>query len=123
VGGEKQATAVFHQTLSFFPDLVELKGWEFTRRFVMSPLCVAAAAAASRIDLKRVDTSLRQISQRGVKVSSSHLMLAINREIQNLEKTPGFGIGLPDYMAARKLPIRRSDLMNEVLRGNPVAVA
>ena len=123
VSDEKLATAVFHQTLSFFPDLVELKGWEFTRRYLTSPLCVAAAAAAPRIDLKQVDASLQQVSKRGVEVSSSHLMMAINHEIQDLEKTPGFGIGLPDYMAAKKLPIRRGDLMNEVLRGNPVAVA
>ncbi|MCX6929684.1 MAG: hypothetical protein NT154_41685 [Verrucomicrobia bacterium] len=123
VGDEKLATAVFHQTLSFFPDLLELKGWGFTRRYVTSPLCIAAAAAVPRIDLKRVDASLQQVEKRGGEVSSSHLMLAINREIRNLEQTPGFGIGLPDYMAAKKLPIRRGDLMNEVLRGNPVALA
>lgn len=123
VQDEKLATAVFHQTLSFFPDLVELKGWEVTRKYVTSPLCVAAAAIAPRIDLRQVDAALQQVSKRGAEVSSSHLMMAINREIQNLEKSPGFGIGLPDYMAAKKLPIRRGDLMNEVLRGNPVAIA
>lgn len=123
IGGEKEATAVFHQTLSFFPDLVELSGWEFTRRYVTSPLCVAAAAAAPRIDLRRVDAALQQAGKRGIEVTSSHLMIAINQEIQSLQKTLGLGVGLPDYMAAKKLPIRRGDLMNEVLRGSPVALA
>ena len=114
---EKEATTVFHQVLSFFPDLMELRGFDFTRRYLVSPLSLSAATAGPGIDLRKVEASLQRLSKRGAEVSSVQLLAAINDEFCQLAKVPGLGVGFPDYMAAKKLPIRRGDLVADVLRG------
>jgi hypothetical protein len=118
----KQATVLFHEVLSFFPDLVELRGWDFTRKYLASPLCVSAAAKGPGIDLLNVERSLGELSQK-TEISSKDLLLAINGQFRNKGEASGVGLGLPDYFATNKLPIRRSDLMAEVVRSTTATVA
>ncbi len=114
-GDEPEATAVFHRMLSYFPDLVELKGWECTRKYLLSPLCVSAGVAGPKLDLQRVEAVTRAAAGAGKEISGAHLLAAFNDELKRAAETPALLDGLPDYLAARKMPFRRKDLLEEVL--------
>ena len=117
VQDEKEATQVFHQVVSYFPDLMEARGWEVTRKYLVSPLCLSAAAAGPGIDLRKADAALAGLVRRGQDISSAHLVSAINAQFTQPGAMPGVGSGLADYMASRKLSMRRKDLLAEVIEG------
>ncbi len=120
-GREPEATAVFHRMLSYFPDLVELKGWECARRYVLSPLCVSAAVAGPKLDLQRVEAGTRALAGSGREISGAHLLAALNQELNRAAGGGAIVDGLPDYLATRKMPFRRKDLLEEALSGRQPA--
>ncbi len=111
----KEASVIVHHLLNYFPDLMELHGLEVTRKYLVSPLFLSAAAVGPGIDLRKVDASLRAVSRSGKEVTSAHLVSAINQQFCKTAKVSLFGTGIPDYMAANKMPVRRKDLLAQVL--------
>jgi hypothetical protein len=110
---EGDALLVFHQVVSYLPDLMEVRGLDFTRKYLVSPLCVSAAAAGPGINLRNVDASLQALHRRGQEVASAHLFAAINKEFGPRGQVTG--TGLPDFLAAKQMPVRRKDLLARLL--------
>jgi len=121
-GQEPQAGAVFQRVVDYFPDLVELRGWDFARRYLVSPLCLSAAGAGPGVDLRRVEAAIRAVPGPATELSGAHLLAALHQEMCRVEKTPALAGGLADYLAARKLPLRRKDLLAEMLGDERAAV-
>lgn len=111
-----EAPRVVEQVINYFPDLVELRGLEATRKYLLSPLCRSAASASAGVDLRRVDGALAVLRAQGTEISGVQLLAAINREFRRREKVQGLGVGYTDYMMVSGFPIRRTDLMVEALR-------
>jgi hypothetical protein len=112
---KKEAPIIVHHLINYFPDLLEIRGYDFTRRYLRSPLCLAAAALGPGIDLRRACAALDAARTRGQEITSGRLFKAINQEFCNTGKLSVLGAGIPDYMAAKRMRIRRKDLLAEAL--------
>jgi len=115
----REAAVIVHQMLSYFPDLLELRGLDITRKYLLSPLCATAASNGPGIDLRKVDASLRTLDRRGETITSAHLVEAINDQFCRTGRISVFGTGIPDYMAANQMPVRRTDLLAQALQDPP----
>lgn len=120
---EQEATFLFYQVLNYFPDVIELHGWETARKYLAAPLFVTAAIRGPRIDLTRVEASLRAAAARGKDITGSMLISRLNEEFKRADQAPVFGIGLPDYLAAKRIPVRRGDVFAEALSAPSPEVA
>jgi len=109
------APVLIHYLINYFPDLLEIRGYDFTRRYLRSPLCVSAAAIGPGIDLRKACASLEAARTRGQQITSVLLLRVINHEFCKTGNISALGAGIPDYMAAKRLPIRRKDLLAEAL--------
>jgi hypothetical protein len=112
----EQAPLVMQQVINYFPDVLEIRGLDFTRKLLVSPLCVSAARESAGIDLTRVASALQASKQRGSQITGARFMGALNREFLRKEKQIGLGMGVSDYMMAQGFLVRRLDLVGEALR-------
>ena len=115
---EKDAPIIVHHLINYFPDLLEIRGYDFTRRYLRSPLCASAAAIGPGIDLGKACASLEAARARGQEITSVRLFKALNHEFCKAANISALGAGIPDYMAAKRLRIRRTDLLAEALGGD-----
>jgi hypothetical protein len=112
---ERISAAIVHQVLTYFPDLMEMNGPDYTRKYLLSPLCTVAASQSAGVDLRKVDRTLKAIRSKGDELTSAHLVAAMNQQFCRTGKVSLFGTGIPDYMAANKMPVRRKDLLAQAL--------
>ena len=113
---------VMEQVINYVPDVLETCGLEATQKYLLSPLCLAAARDGAGIDLRRVNTALVAAKRRGA-LDGSHLMGALNKEFLRKKNLDGLGFGLSDYMAVQGFMVRRTDLLMTSMKTSPPQLA
>ncbi len=113
--GESDSHEITSLVLDYTSDVIEVGGFERASAVLLSPLCAGAFRNAAEIDIKRVDSSLRQMQRQGGEISGREFMSAVNSEF--LKKTQGKGAaqGLTEYLVAARNPFRRVEVLTDAL--------
>jgi hypothetical protein len=102
---------IMAMTLDYMPDILEVGGMDAASRFLLSPVCLAAAKKSAQIDLTKIESSLRSMQKQGVEVSGREFMNCVHSELKKKPSGKGAAQGLPEYLAVGRKPFRRMEVL------------
>lgn len=115
VTGE-EASKVMRQVLDYMPDVIEVCGMDTATKLLRSTLCRSAGDSAAGIDFGGVVDSLRQ-RRFEAGTGGTEFVTAVDTALRQKGKGSGTAFGLTEYMFANGIPIRRTELVVDAMKG------